>query len=249
VRDLFSRNKKARGIDRALGALEDAGRLQRQVDTDGRGRPAEGLDPEGGLKRASQPPAVVSVGSEMSKPLPQDEQALLIAARSSPDAFAQLYDRFERPLLQFFMHATGRAELAADLTAETFARAIEAIANYDPARGRADQWLFGIVRNILSESYRRGRVDAAARQRLGFPRLVLDDHAVAVISRLGAAQGEATLALAELPHDQRQAIQARVLDERDYDQIADELQCSEAVVRQRVSRGLRALRTRLAGDR
>jgi hypothetical protein len=41
VRDLFSRNKKAREIDRALGALEDAGRLSRQSLTDGRGRPAE----------------------------------------------------------------------------------------------------------------------------------------------------------------------------------------------------------------
>ncbi len=41
VRDLFSRNKKAREIDRALGALEDAGRLTHRTDTDGRGRPAE----------------------------------------------------------------------------------------------------------------------------------------------------------------------------------------------------------------
>ncbi len=41
VRDLLSRNKKSREIDRALGALEDAGRLARQPLTDGRGRPAE----------------------------------------------------------------------------------------------------------------------------------------------------------------------------------------------------------------
>lgn len=41
VRDLFSRNKKAREIDRALCALEDAGRLRRGPHTDGRGRPAE----------------------------------------------------------------------------------------------------------------------------------------------------------------------------------------------------------------
>lgn len=187
--------------------------------------------------------------SGMSKPQPEDEQTLLIAARSSPDAFAELYERYERALLQFFMHPTGRAELAADLTAETFARVIEVIANYDPTRGRADQWLFGIARNILSESYRGGRVDAAARERLGFPRLVLGDYAVDVISRIGAAQGEATLALAELPDEQRMAIEARVVEERDYNEIAGELQCSEAVVRQRVSRGLRALRTRLAGDR
>jgi len=41
VRDLFSRNKKAREIDRALTALVDAGRLQRRETSDGTGRPAE----------------------------------------------------------------------------------------------------------------------------------------------------------------------------------------------------------------
>jgi uncharacterized protein DUF3987 len=45
VRDLFSRNKKAREIDRALGVLEDAGRLHRATATDGRGRPAEAWIP------------------------------------------------------------------------------------------------------------------------------------------------------------------------------------------------------------
>jgi hypothetical protein len=41
VRDLFSRNKKAREIDRALTVLEEAGRLTRTTAADGRGRPAE----------------------------------------------------------------------------------------------------------------------------------------------------------------------------------------------------------------
>ncbi len=41
VRDLFSRNKKAREIDRALTVLEEAGRLTRASQSDGRGRPAE----------------------------------------------------------------------------------------------------------------------------------------------------------------------------------------------------------------
>ena len=41
VRDLFSRNKKAREIDRALTVLEEAGRLQRTNVSDGHGRPAE----------------------------------------------------------------------------------------------------------------------------------------------------------------------------------------------------------------
>ena len=41
LRDLFSRNKKAREIDRALTVLEQAGRLTRTSAADGRGRPAE----------------------------------------------------------------------------------------------------------------------------------------------------------------------------------------------------------------
>ena len=41
VRDLFSRNKKAREIDRALTALVDAGRLRRHPGHDTTGRPAE----------------------------------------------------------------------------------------------------------------------------------------------------------------------------------------------------------------
>jgi hypothetical protein len=41
VRDLFSRNKKAREIDRALTVLEEAGRLKRTSQADGRGRPGE----------------------------------------------------------------------------------------------------------------------------------------------------------------------------------------------------------------
>ena len=51
-----------------------------------------------------------------------------------------------------------------------------------------------------------------------------------------------------LPPDQREALRLRVLDERDYAEIARELECSEAVVRQRVSRATRTLRAMREGD-
>jgi RNA polymerase sigma factor (sigma-70 family) len=188
------------------------------------------------------------MGLVMAESERADEQALLVQARSSAESFAVFYRHFERSVLGFFMGATGRAELAADLTAETFACALESVGTYDPVKGRADQWLFGIARNVLGKSYRRGRVDAAARVRLGLPELVLDDDMAGAISRLIAGPDQATAALARLPQEQRRAIEGRVLQERDYADIAGELRCSEAVVRQRVSRGLRALRIRLAGD-
>ncbi len=183
------------------------------------------------------------------QPDPNDAQALLGAARSDAQAFAAFYRLFERPVLGFFMRATGRPELAADLTAETFARALESVGSYDPPRGRADQWLFGIARNVLRSSYREGRVESAARERLRLPTLVLDDHASETIARLAEGEQRATVAIARLPEEQRRAIHARIVQDRDYAEIAGELHCSEAVVRQRVSRGLRTLRARLAGER
>jgi RNA polymerase sigma-70 factor, ECF subfamily len=180
----------------------------------------------------------------------RDPERLLEVTCADPQAFGAFYRLFERRILGYFMRATGSADVAADLAAETFARALESVESYDPERGRAEQWLFGIARNLLMSSFRAGRVESSARARLGLPVLSIDDHAAETIAKLGAGQaGDAALALSDLPEAQRQAIQAHVLDDRDYEEIACELRCSEAVVRQRVSRGLRTLRTRMAGER
>jgi RNA polymerase sigma-70 factor (ECF subfamily) len=50
--------------------------------------------------------------------------------------------------------------------------------------------------------------------------------------------------LAALPADQRLAVEARVLEDGEYSEIARRLHCSEQVVRKKVSRGLSTLKTR-----
>jgi RNA polymerase sigma factor (sigma-70 family) len=55
--------------------------------------------------------------------------------------------------------------------------------------------------------------------------------------------------LDELPHDQREALRARLVDDRAYDEIATAAGVSEAAIRQRVSRGLASLRQRAGGER
>jgi RNA polymerase sigma-70 factor (ECF subfamily) len=184
----------------------------------------------------------------MTESGPESADGLLLTSRTDARAFAAAYRLLEGPVLGFFMKATGRPDLAADLMAETFARALESIDSFDAARGNAEQWVFGIARNVLGSSRRDGRVQSAARARLGLARLAVDDHAIETIERLTHAEQHATLQLAELPADQSRAIQARVVEDLDYAEIASEMACSEAVVRQRVSRGLRTLRARLAGE-
>lgn len=178
----------------------------------------------------------------------ENAATLLVAARTDADSFAAIYRLFERDVLRFFMRSTGRPELAADLTAETFARALEGVESYEPQLGRADQWLFGIARNVLGSSYRRGRVEADARARLDMPALHLGDHESETIERLTSERHGALASLASLPDEQRLAVEARVIQERDYAEIAGELSCSQALVRKRVSRGLEQLRAQMGGD-
>jgi RNA polymerase sigma factor (sigma-70 family) len=172
-----------------------------------------------------------------------DEQ-LLARSCDDPEAYGLFYDRYERELLRFFLRATRRADLAADLAAEVFAAALAGASGFDGARGTARGWLYGIARHVLADTWERGRVEDRARRRLGMEPVALSDESLERIEQLGTS-GVALELLAGLPDDQREAVHGRVVLERNYAELAQSLECSESVVRQRVSRGLRALRSRM----
>ncbi len=174
-----------------------------------------------------------------------DEELLQIGLKDA-QALGVFYDRYEDALLIFFRRASGRADLAADLTAEVFAAALASIAQFRPELGSARGWLFGIARHELSQTWRRRRVESEARRRMEMEPMTLTDEDLQRIDEL-ALDGGSLILLEELPDDQRSAVVGRVLQERDYADLAVELSCSEMVVRQRVSRGLRAMRAKLGG--
>ena len=174
---------------------------------------------------------------------PRTDEELLAVVDREPEAFGVFYRRHVRPLLGYLVRRTGDAELAADLCAETFAAALDGLHRFDPARGPAVAWLYGIARRLLSHAARRGVVEDRARRRLGMAPLELTD---AALERIEAAASEVAIAaLDALPADQREAVQARILDGREYGDIARSTRTSEAVVRKRVSRGLAGLRARM----
>ncbi|HEX4345157.1 MAG TPA: RNA polymerase sigma factor [Solirubrobacteraceae bacterium] len=176
-----------------------------------------------------------------------DTSLLRAAATGDAHAFEVFYERHLSAVTGFHLARTGRRELAFDLTAETFAAVVLSCGSFDPARGSAAGWLCGIAANKLHASLRRGRVEAAARRRLHHEPIVVDDDDLARVDELAGDVDEARIAelLEELPSDQREAVLSRVVDERSYDEIARTMRCSQALVRQRVHRGLRRLRSRL----
>jgi len=161
-----------------------------------------------------------------------------------------VYRRHERLVLGFFMRVTGRSELALDLAAETFARALESRAGFDAQRGNARVWLLGIARHVFTGSLARGRVEAGARARIGMAALSCDERLARSIEQTVEAidQDAVERWLAELTPAQRVAVRGRVLEERSYAELARELECSQDVVRQRVHRGLSVIRDSVEGE-
>src|ERR1017187_2193740 len=171
---------------------------------------------------------------------------LLAATRSRPEAFAAFYDRYETSVVGYFTRRTGDPEVAADLTAEVFAAALGAAHRYRPETPTAAGWLFTIARNTLAKSVRRGRVEAKARRRIGISAAVaLTSEELERVESAACADGWVVELLEQLPAEQRQAVRARILEERSYPDIAGELETSELVIRKRVSRGLSNLRAEL----
>jgi RNA polymerase sigma-70 factor (ECF subfamily) len=175
---------------------------------------------------------------------PSDEDLLA----GDPQAFAAFYRRHAIPLAAFFLRRTGDREQAADLTAETFAAALQGRRRFDSTRGSAMGWLYGIARHQLARALEKGRVETRARNRLGIPRLVLDDEALERVEAAGSGANLAVL-LHELPAEERTAVEARVVGEREYADIARDEATTEVAIRKRVSRGLARMRGRLEAPR
>ncbi len=161
-------------------------------------------------------------------------------------AFAIFYRRHIATVLAYLMRETQNSETAADLAAEVFAAVLLSARKYVAQTESATPWVIGIARNKLLMSFRRGRVEARARRRLGFEAMTLDDSDLERIAEVATSGSGTLLRLVEtLPEDERLAIRSRVLDERPYREIASELRCSEMVIRKRVSRGLARMREQL----
>ncbi len=178
---------------------------------------------------------------------PSSDAALLAAiADRDGAAFAVFYRRHVPTVLAYLMRETGNPETAADLAAEVFAAVLLAAGRYSEQSESATPWVIGIARNKLLMSWRRGRVEARARHRLGFEAMALTDGDLdAIVEVAQGGSGSLVELIDGLPPDEQDAIRSHVLEERPYREIASELRCSELVVRKRVSRGLARMREQL----
>ena len=172
-------------------------------------------------------------------------ESLLARSFRDADAFAAFYERYVQRVSVYFVPRVLDPEIAVDLTAETFALALERRRQFRGRNAHEEQgWLFAIARSLLHAYWRKGRIERAALARLGIERPSLGTEDIEYLHRqagIEVLRERVAQALDAVRPEQAAAIRARVLEERGYAEIAADFETTPDVIRARVSRGLRTM--------
>jgi len=164
---------------------------------------------------------------------------------SSPlEEFEQVYLRNVDVLMGYFARRCHDPQTVADLTSETFVRAVGGFAGFDPRRGSDRAWLFGIATRVFARYCEQsaGGKDAAAR--LGGYRPLDEDEIEELVERIDAERAGAALMrrCERLPAVERAAIELVDLEELTPKEAALALGVSRVAFRKRLSRARSRLR-------
>jgi RNA polymerase sigma-70 factor (ECF subfamily) len=94
----------------------------------------------------------------------QDAELLRAYGAGDAQAFARLYDRYDRPCFRFILRLLGgaHADAAEDLHQETWIAISRHAATFDPAKASFSAWLFTVARHKVFDHLRRQKVTVLA---------------------------------------------------------------------------------------
>ena len=165
------------------------------------------------------------------------------SAAGDAAAFTPLVEAYSPALHGYFARRMPGA--ADDLLAEAWLQAFAARRTFDPSRGSARGWLFGVARNVLAQHLRR-----TGRQQ-DVPGVEITDPWQAVDQRLDAAALAPALrrALAELPVEEREVLLLVSWEQLTPAEAAAAVGIPAGTARSRLHRARGRLRDRLASTR
>jgi RNA polymerase sigma-70 factor, ECF subfamily len=167
------------------------------------------------------------------------ERLLIEAAQRDRAAFAPLYERYVDQIFSYAHTLTRNRELAEDVTASTFAKAIEDLPRFEWRGVPYSAWLYRVAANLVARQARRPPwVDLDARQPVDglSPELIVEQRTRAA---------EVRAAVAGLPDDQREAVLLRFGGDLRNREIAEIMGRSEGAVKLLTFRAITSLRKQL----
>lgn len=170
----------------------------------------------------------------------QDSSLVAAAARGEKDAFAAIVERYQTLVCSVAYSIVGDIALSEDVAQETFLRAWRRLSTLrDGTKLRS--WLCGIARNVAHDVHR-------ARSRR-HPNPASNDSVEPPDEAASRNEAEALVweNLQGLPASYREPLVLFYREGQSVKAVAEALDLSETAVKQRLSRGRRMLRDRMAG--
>ena len=163
-----------------------------------------------------------------------------LARNGDSEAFGQLYDHYHASVYRFLYYRVGSVQLAEDLTAETFFRALRSMSSFRWQGKDFGAWLMTIARNLTTDHFKAGRTRLESTTE---DMSTLDSTAEGPEGAvLASLTNEALLeALSQLPTEQRECLVMRFLQGLSIAETADVLGRSSGAVKQLQLRGVRNL--------
>jgi len=173
-----------------------------------------------------------------------DEELARQSQCGSLAAFEELVSRYEGRIYRFVAHSCRGAMDAREVTQETFVRAFQAIAQFDPARPFA-AWLFSIARRKCIDHFRASTHRTDDRE----PEAPAPDDPAESLARREDRQSLWLLARECLPETQFQALRLRYAEEMSVEEIARVLGKTRTHVKVLLFRAREALGCELKRER
>lgn len=185
--------------------------------------------------------------------LDPDAALMLRVKQGDTAAFTLLVDKYKQPVMNFAYRTLRDATEAEDLAQNVFFQVYKSARRYEPS-AKFSTWLFTIARNLcLNEIRRRTRhpaesLDQTYAESEDQPlHQVEDKRAASPPDQLlhGELEDKITVALAELPENQRTALLLCRQEELSYEEIAEVLGCSLSATKSLIHRGRETLKLKL----
>jgi RNA polymerase sigma-70 factor (ECF subfamily) len=172
----------------------------------------------------------------------EDERNLVERAKTSPDAFGVLYDRYFAQIYRFAYSRLRDQSLAEDVTSEVFFKALKNIKRYTYAGHPFSSWLYQIALNCVADHYRGHRGELELEDASPVP-----DNAPTVVDEVVRRDRSRRVwaAIDQLPRQQRAAMVLKFGEDRKIDEIAHIMGKSSGAVKLLLHRGVERLRREL----
>jgi RNA polymerase sigma-70 factor, ECF subfamily len=167
------------------------------------------------------------------------EREMILAAQRDREAFTPLYERYVDQIYAYAYSLTHNRELAEDVTAATFARAIEELPRFEWRGVPYSAWLYRVAANLVARDRRRpGWIELSPH---------VGDDGIGPEEEVTRLDRDARIraAVDDLPADQRRAVLLRFGGDLRNREIAEIMERSEGAIKLLTFRAMTTLRRRL----